>query len=162
MENIRSYFEAEKHEGILFVFIGLTAIVFAVFFLTFQREMFYRGMAFPLIAVALLQIVVGGSVWIRSPKDIARVERFIQSTPEQIEKSEIPRMQVVMNNFVIYRYVEISLLIFGLLAMFYLGNHVFMRGIGIGLFIQSAIMLSLDFFAERRAAEYFQYLKDTI
>jgi hypothetical protein len=158
MDKISKYFNAEKLESVVFIFIGMIAIVFAVYFLFLQKENFYKGMAYPLVAVAILQIVVGSSVWIRSPKDIERVEQFIQSSPEQIEKLEIPRMQVVMKNFVIYRYVETALLLFGLLAMFYFGNNLFLKGIGIGLFFQSALMLSLDFFAERRGAEYLQFL----
>ena len=34
----------------------------------------------------------------------------------------------------------------------------FIKGIGIGLFIQAALMLSLDFFAEKRGHEYLNYL----
>ncbi len=161
MENIRNYFNAEKQESILFVLVGITAIAFALYFLFFQKESLYKGMAYPLIAVALLQILVGGSVWIRSPKDLERVEQFVRSSSEQIEKAEIPRMKVVMKNFIVYRYVEIGLLIFGLLAMFYFGNNLFLKGIGIGLFSQSALMLSLDFFAERRGADYIALLTNT-
>jgi membrane-bound ClpP family serine protease len=67
-------------------------------------------------------------------------------------------MNVVEKNFVIYRWVELALLVVGLVCMFAFTQHPFIKGVGIGLFIQSALMLSLDFFAEKRGEEYLSYL----
>lgn len=67
-------------------------------------------------------------------------------------------MKEVMKNFVIYRYVEIIVIILGLILFFYFPIHTFWRGIGIGLFIQVSLMLSLDYFAEKRGAKYLEYL----
>jgi hypothetical protein len=159
MDNIRNYFTAERNESILFVAVGLIACVFATYFFLYPKESFYRGMAFPLIAVALIQLTVGSSVWLRSSKDITRVEQIILQSPEKIKTEEIPRMEVVMKNFVIYRYVEMALLLAGLICMFIFNTMPLVKGIGIGLFIQSALMLAFDFFAEKRGAEYLEYLK---
>jgi len=41
-------------------------------------------------------------------------------------------------------------------------NDTFWRGIGLGLFIQASIVLSLDFFAERRGHIYIVYLQELI
>jgi hypothetical protein len=41
-------------------------------------------------------------------------------------------------------------------------NDTMWRGIGLGLFIQASIVLSLDFFAERRGHIYFVYLQELI
>jgi hypothetical protein len=158
MEAIRNYFNAEKYESILFVLIGLIAFVFAIYFIFFQKENFYKGLAIPLVAIALIQIVVGSSVWIRSPKDIERVENVVRTELSKIQTEEIPRMEVVMKNFIIYRYVEIGLLVMGLICMYFSGANPFIKGIGVGLFIQSTIMLGLDFFAEKRGAEYLAYI----
>jgi hypothetical protein len=56
-------------------------------------------MAWPFLVIALIRIVVGTSVYFRSPKDIQRVETMVQSAPEKIKTDEIPRMEVVMKNF---------------------------------------------------------------
>ncbi len=72
MEQISNYFNAEKSESILFFLVGSIAIGIAIYFLFKLKEPFYNGMAYPLIAVALIQIVVGTSIFFRSPKDIER------------------------------------------------------------------------------------------
>ena len=159
MENIRNYFNAEKYESVFFVGFGLLAIAFAIYFLMGQKTSFYRGMSIPLAVVALIQIIVGTTVWMRSPKDINRVEQIIIHKASRLSTEEIPRMKVVEKNFVIYRWVEIALMIAGLLCMFAFGQNQFIKGVGIGLFIQSALMLSLDFFAEKRAEEYLRFLE---
>jgi hypothetical protein len=158
MENIKNYFNAEKYESVFFVGFGLIAIAFAIYFRMGQKNPLYRGMTIPLALVALIQLTVGTTVWMRSPKDIERVEQIINKEPSRITTEEIPRMKVVEENFVIYRWVEIALLLVGLVCMFAFTQHQFIRGVGIGLFIQSALMLSLDFLAEKRAEEYLSYL----
>jgi hypothetical protein len=86
----------------------------------------------------------------------------MQKDPQSIKTLEIPRMEKVLNNFVIYRYVEIALIILGIILMYSSMNDTIWRGIGLGLFIQASIVLSLDFFAERRGHIYFVYLQGLI
>lgn len=162
MDPISKYFNAEKSESLLFIFVGIFAISIAAYFLLKIKQPFYSGMSWPLIAIAIIQLTVGTSVYFRSPKDIKRVQTIVQSQKQKITSEEIPRMEVVMKNFIIYRYVEIILLVAGLFLMFFFSEHLFFNGLGIGLFIQSALMLSLDFFAEKRGKEYLEYLQSLI
>jgi hypothetical protein len=71
-------------------------------------------------------------------------------------------MEKVMSNFVVYRYVEIALIILGMALMYSSTNDTFWRGLGLGLFIKASIVLSLDFFAESRGHSYLEYLKDFV
>lgn len=159
MENVRNYFNAEKHESAVFVVIGILAIIIATYFVVSNKTTFYKGMAIPLFSIALIQLIVGSTVWLRSPKDINRMEIILTNKSHKIHTEEIPRMKTVLNNFVVYRYIEITLLAVGLVCMFAFNSNSGIRGVGYGLFIQSVIMLSLDFFAEERAVFYLDYLK---
>jgi flagellar biosynthesis/type III secretory pathway M-ring protein FliF/YscJ len=76
-------------------------------------------MAYLLIAVALIQIVVGSSIYLRSPKDIVRVNEIAQTHSTKIQSEEIPRMHVVMKNFTIYHWVEIILLLAGIIMILF-------------------------------------------
>ncbi|MDZ4752289.1 MAG: hypothetical protein SGI87_11780, partial [Flavobacteriales bacterium] len=69
---------------------------------------------------------------------------------------EKPRMEGVMNNFTIYRQVEIALLIASLAVIFIPFFSPYMKGLAAGLFLQSLLMLGLDYFAEKRGKEYTQ------
>jgi hypothetical protein len=54
---IEKYFNAEKYESLLFVFVGLAAIAASIYFLIKIKQPFYTGMVFPLIGIALIQII---------------------------------------------------------------------------------------------------------
>lgn len=160
MNQVEKYFNAEKYESLLFVLVGLVAIAVAIYFLVKLKQPYFSGIAYPLIAVALIQIVVGGSVYVRSPKDIVRVNQIIQTDKVKIQSEEIPRMDVVMKNFVLYRWIEIALMLIGILMFFYFQPMTVWRGVGLGLSIQAGFMLLLDFFAESRGKIYLEFLKN--
>jgi hypothetical protein len=160
MESISKYFNAEKYESVFFVLVGVIAIVLSIYFFTKVKLPFYNGVSYALLAVAAIQLTVGISVYFRSPKDILRVENFVKFEKQKIQTDEIPRMNVVMKNFVFYRWIQISLLVFGLIFYFYFNKETMIKGLGIGLFIQSALMLFLDYFAEKRGFEYLDFLKN--
>ena len=67
-----------------------------------------------------------------------------------------------MSNFVLFRYLEITLIVLGIFLMYSTQKDTFLRGIGFGLFIQASIVLSLDFFAERRGKVYVDYLIESV
>ena len=158
MNPVVKYFNGEKAESYIFILIGIIALATALYFILALRSSFWKGAAIPFIIVAWLEFVVGYTIVTRSSKDIARVETFIQKEPQSIKMLEIPRMEKVMSNFVIFRYVEIVLIILGIALMYSSMNDTFWRGIGLGLFIQASIVLCLDFFAERRGHIYLEYL----
>ncbi len=159
MNQIEKYFNAEKYESVLFVLVGIIAISVAIYFFIKVKQPFYNGIAYPLIGVALIQIIVGTSVYMRSPKDISRVNEIIQTDQSRIQTEEIPRMVTVMKNFNTYKWVEIALLVIGLFMFLYFPKMSLIKGVGLGLFIQSGFMLLLDFFAESRGREYLEFLK---
>ncbi|MFN9519840.1 MAG: hypothetical protein ACK574_08920 [Bacteroidota bacterium] len=160
MNSVVKYFNGEKAESYIFIAIGVIALATALYFIFVLKTSFWRGVAIPFILVALLEFVVGYTIVNRSTNDITRVEAFIQNEPHNIQNLEIPRMEKVMSNFVIFRYTEIALIILGIALMYSSLNDTFWRGIGLGLFIQAASVLCLDFFAERRGHVYLEYLKE--
>ncbi|MCF8407621.1 MAG: hypothetical protein K9G36_01500 [Crocinitomicaceae bacterium] len=162
MNPIIKYFQGEKAESSIFILIGVVAFAMALYFIFALKTSFWKGVAVPFIVVALLEFVVGYTIVSRSPKDIERVESYIQQAPQNIKTIEIPRMEKVLRNFVVYRYVEIALIILGIVLMYSSMQDTFWRGIGLGLFIQAGIVLCLDFFAERRGHNYVVYLQELI
>lgn len=162
MDPIVKYFTGEKAESYLFLFMGVVALILAVGFLLGLKTAFWKGVAIPFLIVATLELAVGYTIVRRSPKDIVRVENYYKSDPAKIIDQEIPRMEKVMSNFVLFRYLEITLIVLGIFLMYSTQKDTFIRGIGFGLFIQASIVLSLDFFAERRGNVYLEYLMETV
>lgn len=162
MNPIANYFNGEKTESYIFILIGAITFIMALIFMFILKTAFWRGAAIPFVIVALLELIVGYTIVKRSPKDIMRVETFIKKESQNIKALEIPRMEKVMHNFIIYRYVEIALIIIGIALMYTSFNNPFWKGIGIGLFIQASTVLTLDFFAERRGHIYLNYLNEFV
>lgn len=155
--DIEKYFMAEKQESLLFVIVGVIAVAIAIAFFFFQKSNFYKGAAIPLLLIGLIQIVVGYTVYKRSDGDRIRNVYAYDMNPGQLKNEELPRMQTVNKNFVIYRWIEIVLILAGAGLIFYFRNNPvnnFWYGLGITLTMQATLMLGADYFAEQRALGY--------
>ncbi len=158
-DSVQKYFQAEQNESLLFIFMGGLAILVSIYFYTKVKTPLTSGMALSLILIAIIQLIVGSSVYIRSPKDILRVEKIIQEDPSRIKNEEIPRMIVVMKNFSYYKYLEIAFILISVGFILGFKEREFLLGFGMGLLLQSSIMLVLDLFAEARGLAYLTFLE---
>jgi len=162
---IYKYFIAEKQESLLFLIIGIIAIILAIVFWFFIKTnpSFFKGAAIPLLAIGIIQSVVGFTVYTRSDKQKTGIAYNIGIEPvSYVQQVELPRMEKVMKNFTIYRWVEIAFILTGLvLILLYRANpdKTFWYGLGIALAIQAALMLGADYFAEKRGVLYQQNLE---
>jgi uncharacterized membrane protein len=163
--DIEKYFNAEKSESLLFLLIGIAGIITAISFYFFVKDNLYKGAAIPLLLVGLLLGIVGYTVYKRSDADRIRVVYAYDLNPSELKQKEIPRMETVMKNFVLYRYVEIVLAITGIVLFFYFKNNIdqqFWKGFGAALAIMALIALAADYFAERRGVVYLKGLQSFV
>jgi len=160
---VEAYFTEEKIESLFFILTGGIAVLLASFFLLIIKYSFFKGMAMPLLVIGLIQLSVGISVYNRSEKDIERVTQMILSEQSKINAEELPRMEKVMKNFTVYKWIEIILIITSaiLLIIFYASPQTYWKGLALGLLIQSIMMLSLDVLAEKRGQVYIEQLQKT-
>lgn len=159
--DIEKYFNAEKSESLLFLIIGIAAFIAAIGFLFFLKTNFFKGAAIPLIGIGLLLGIVGFTVYKRSDSDRIRNTYAYDMNPADLKEKEIPRMQTVMKNFVIYRWVEIVLALIGIGLFFFFKNNMdkeFWKGFGLALALMAILALFADYFAEKRGRNYFNGL----
>ncbi len=155
--DIERYFNAEKSESLLFVGVGVLAVLSGLIFFFFIQTAFYRGAAIPLTGIGILLGVVGFTVYKRSDMDRIRNVYDYDMNRTELKEKEIPRMKTVMKNFVIYRYTEIILAVVGIVLYLNCGKNptkIFWKGFGGALALMSLIALVADFFAERRGRKY--------
>lgn len=160
--DIEKYFIAEKQESLFFIIIGVAAIVLAAIFFFSLKTNFYKGAAVPLLLIGLLLGIVGYTVYDRSDQDRTRNVYAYDMNPNDLRDKELPRMEKVMKNFVVYRYVEILLTLVGIGLFFYFSNNEaqqFWKGFGVVLCIMAFVALTADYFAEQRGANYLKGLK---
>ena len=152
MNNMSDYFVAEKQESVIFVVVGLLAIGFSLWL--WMNENRLKSMAYPLAVIALMQIVVGGTVYLRTDSQVSTLSAQFQVNPAALKAEETARMETVMKNFSIYKSIEMLLLIMGVGMIAFFQRHDVVAGIGVGLVLQAAFTLTLDIFAETRGADY--------
>ena len=162
MNPVVKYFTGEKTESYLFIILGIISLLTAAYLILAMKTTFWKGVSIPFLLVAILELSVGFTLVKRSPEDIARVKTFITKEPLKIKTDEIPRMKKVMRNFLLFRYFEVALIFLGIILMYSSLKDTFWRGLGLGLFLQASIVLSLDFFAERRGHIYENYLLEFV
>ena len=154
---IEKYFIAEKQESLLFMIVGIAAVALSVIAWQFWKTPGWKGAAIPLACIGLLQLTVGYTVYTRSDEQRVNMVYALDMNPTKLVQEELPRMQLVNKKFIVYRWVEVLLLLTGIvLAIVFLVNDDkrFIWGLGIALAVQAALMLGADFFAERRAVAY--------
>jgi hypothetical protein len=155
--DIEKYFMAEKQESLVFVVIGAAAVLAAITFYFLLKSSFFKGTAIPLLVVGLIELVVGYTVYKRSDGERIRNVYAYDMNPAELKMKEIPRMEKVNRNFVIYRWIELVLLVTGLILTMVYGQNPgrsFWYGFGIALSLQAGIMLAADYYAEKRALQY--------
>jgi predicted membrane channel-forming protein YqfA (hemolysin III family) len=108
--DIEKYFTAEKNESLLFIIIGVAAIMVAIVFFFYLKTNWYKGAAIPFVVVGIMHLVVGSIVYKRSDGDRKRIVYAYDMISVDLKTKEIPRMELVNKNFIIYRYTEIVLL----------------------------------------------------
>lgn len=109
-----------------------------------------------MLAVGLVQALVGAGVLLRTPSQVSEKRTRIAADPAGFTTSEIERMNGVMSRFAIVKYTEGALILagLGLLAYGSLDDRPTLEGIGIGLAASTAVLLGMDLTAEGRGGAY--------
>lgn len=155
---IKSYFQAERNGGFFALTIGLVASTIGGAIFLGAGAPFYTGLAVPLVLIGIVQVMVGTTIARRSDRQADDLEKLLRESPTAFREQEGTRMATVLRSFVVYKWVEISFITAGLIAILMNPEINFSKGLGAGLFAQGSIMLLFDFFAEKRAKAYAEYV----
>ena len=160
---IEKYFIAEKQESLVFLVIGIAAIVVALVLYFMVKTQVCRGAAIPLLILGLVQAVAGYTVYDRSDDQrVSQVYAF-DMNPDQLKTVELTRMRKVNTHFTIYRWVEIGAFFAGILLIILFREpsaKIFWMGFGISLTLMAAELFTADFIAEKRAVKYTSLLEE--
>lgn len=152
MNDMSSYFVAEKQESVIFFVVGLMAIGLSLWLWMNGHRL--KSMVYPLVVIALMQIAVASTIYLRTDSQLSTLSAQLQTNPAALKAAETARMETVMKNFSIYKTIEMLLLIIGVGLIAFSQRHDVATGIGVGLILQAAFTLALDIFAETRGAAY--------
>ena len=153
---LTAYFMAEKQGGWLLVALAIASLALASYL--FATKSLFSAMAWPVLVLGGLELVIGGTVAVRTPSQIAELEAGLQHARTQTITAEIERMARVNNTFVIITKVEIGLIVAALLFVLVRPAPETLGAIGLGLLLQSAVLLVFDTIAHHRAVHYVEWL----
>lgn len=151
---IESYFKAEKLESLVFFAVGVMTLITILLLLWKSSNGFFKGLAIPICLIAIVQIVVGSTVFLRSDSQIERYSKLYIDSTSQFKKEELDRMIPVMKNFKIYKSIEVAFIVIGTGIIVFVPGLNFISGIGIGMLCEGTFMIVADVFAEERGELY--------
>jgi hypothetical protein len=157
---VKDYFGGEKAQAYVFLGAGVAALGTGAFL--FSRDgRVARGASYPVLAIGLLQAAVGTGLILRTDGQVAERERRIAHDAAGFQRDELARMEGVMSRFTVAMYTELAVGAAGLGLLAYGARQAqpTLQGIGLGLAIQCAVMLSLDFAAAQRGQRYLDALQ---
>ena len=159
-ETIYTYFLAEKFEAYWILVVGMIMLSLSIYFIL-KNSTYFKFMAIPVFILSIVELVVGGTVYFRTDKQIKDLTSVYENSKKDFVETEMIRMNVVMKSFKTYKIIEISFILFSFFALFYsVPNEVnWLNGLAIGLGIQSVFFLIIDFFAEPRGAIYLEAIQ---
>lgn len=149
------YFGGEKEEGWVFGGIGLAALGTGAFLLT-RDDHAATGASIPILAVGVIETLVGAVLLVRTDGQIAERRGRIATEAAAFRPEELHRIHGVNTSFRVLFWSELALTLGGAAtaAIAGLEDETTWMGVGIGVAAQAAIVLVLDLFAAARARRY--------
>jgi hypothetical protein len=150
---LRQYFGAEKMESV--AILGGAAVLLATGMALYLgvSSHFARGLAGVLLLTGLIGAVVGGTIVLRTDRQVAALGELYHSDRARFVATEGFRIERVVRSFRIYR-AAYALAVVIALGFLLVGGRPLLQGLGVGLLLFAALGFTVDHFAEERAIEY--------
>jgi len=163
LAEMHTYFGGEANESWGFGAAGLLSLSGASLGLFAAKDDVYRGAAYPLAAVGIIQLAAGIILGLRTHRQVEERDRMLDREGQAFWDLEIPRMRRVQKQFAVLEVVEIGLAVVGLGLAAYGGRaqERTVTGVGIGLAVEAGAMLALDHAAGQRADRYMRAILES-
>ena len=162
-EQIVHYFSRETKGSMLLIALGVIGLLIAIVLLTFSKKKWLIGFSYPTSLVAVIQLAMGGFIYWRTPNQLGKLQALFLSTPQSFLSTEQERMEKVLSSFILYSYIEMGLIVLGIILFFVAyKTRGFIFGAGLSLLLYGIILFGFDQFANQRAELYYDSLIKTV
>jgi hypothetical protein len=153
LDPIDEYFAGEMRESFVFMGAGAASVGTGLGLLLEHGDV-GRPMSVPLLLFGVVELVLGVGLAVRTPGQVRALKADLD------RGAEAKRMLGVMNGFQIYRLFELTVATTGafMAGIGYVRDERMVAGVGLGLLIEAAVLLGLDYFAEERGRKYLVWL----
>ena len=156
---INVYFEGEKTGSLLKIAAAVATAIVGVFM--FRKSQLGKGLGCLLLLVAVIELFVGGTVYLRADAQLVGLLEQLQLDRAVFQQEETVRMAAVLSGFEVFRMIQFGMIVVGALLFIIakLKERPTIQGVGIGLFIMGPILLIMDLMGTWRAELYFEALQ---
>ena len=153
---LTAYFTAERQGGLLLVALAAASLALAIYLIA--TKSLFSPMAWPVLVLGAIELVIGVTVAGRAAAQITEIEAGLQSKRTVTNTAEVERMARVNGTFETIKKVEIALIAVSILFMIVRPAPDTLGAMGLGILLQSAVLLVFDTFAHHRAIRYVEWL----
>ncbi|MEL6718037.1 MAG: hypothetical protein AAFP82_04920 [Bacteroidota bacterium] len=160
--NIINFYRAERKEALFMLLWGVIVTGITIWALFQIEEIFWRGMSFSVLPLSFIQLLTGVRNLLFANRKKSNIVNGIKTETEKAIDTEKIRTLNSQIRLRIYRVIEQILFCLGFLFMLIGGVFslsVFLAGSGIGIMLQTAVLLIQDLFAEWRTSLYLEELE---
>ena len=159
-QTMHAYFAGEQAESWAWNGFGVASVGAGVG-LAVRGDTTLRFLSIPLLLFGAVELLLGVGLAVRTPPQVAALDAQLSADPAGFTAAERARMRRVNRGFVVYRLVELAALSAGATTAGFgwIGNDQRALGLGLGLVVESALFLLLDFFADARGGDYERALR---
>lgn len=157
LPHILKYFRAEKDAGLYLLVIGGFFLLLGLGIWASRSRI--RAMAIPLATIAVLELIVGATMYLRTDQRIDTITGLYYSDRTAYQQRETARMESVMSGFRIYKIIEVAAIVTGLAMLAVYRKRSAFAAAGVGLVVQAGVLLVFDLIASQRAQIYLEALR---
>ena len=153
---LTAYFTAEKHGGLLLIALAVASVALAIYL--FATKSLFSAMAWPMLVLGGIELVIGATVAGRAASQIAEIEAGLQSKRTLTSPPRSSGWRGSTAPSILIKKVEIALIAVSILFVIVRPAPDTLGALGLGILLQSAVLLVFDTFAHHRAVHYVEWL----
>jgi membrane protein YdbS with pleckstrin-like domain len=158
LDIIDTYFAKEKVMSIVFFLLGLLAVVVGLFFWWNSKSLLLQGAIAPLLILGLISGVVGGSIYLRTNSQVSTLKQTYSNEPIRFFSQEQTRIDKVNRNWVIYKVIEVLIIITSKIVLLFAYQRDFWSGFAMAALIMASALIVLDVISEHNGRWYAEKL----
>lgn len=157
--HMQDWFDGERSEAYIFLGAGLVSLGGGIYLVTREDDL-AKGAGYSTAILGGLMTVFSITYNLSLGPTHDDLKDDLRKDPVKHKQDETKRMEAIADRFVAYRWAEIGALAVGAGLITYgtLEKKRTFTGVGIGLAAEAALLLGLDYFAERRTHDYLDKL----
>jgi hypothetical protein len=157
---IKKFYSAQKAQSLLFIVLGILAIILSVYTLLGPIKTINWGFGIPFGIMGLFQIWLGINTLSKTKHELEFALNASKNNSTEIKDIEMVKISNLKKNYLFKNYFFLGLNGIAIILLLGFGTYSTLKGLGLALFVQSLIHISSLYFEKNRTETYLKWLND--